>query len=129
MIGATGMGEREAQFYSDVAPSVNVLVPGCSFAGERRRHLRAPARGPLGARVPVRVERRVGRRRPTPRPDALEDLAVFHARFEDAAERDRVAPWLVDPPTRSMSEATSGLMRWVLDENAGNAHRRLLHHR
>jgi aminoglycoside phosphotransferase (APT) family kinase protein len=49
---------------------------------------------------------------------ALEDLAVFHARFEDQAERDRVAPWL-RTPSRRMSEATSGLMRWVLDENAG----------
>ena len=49
---------------------------------------------------------------------ALEDLAVFHARFEDAAERDRVAPWLA-APRPSMSEATSGLMRRVLDENAG----------
>src|SRR6185503_17207889 len=31
MIGATGMGEREAQFYSDVAPTVNLLVPRCYF--------------------------------------------------------------------------------------------------
>src|SRR5215471_7521927 len=32
MIGATGMGEREAQFYADVAPTIDVLVPGCPFA-------------------------------------------------------------------------------------------------
>jgi Phosphotransferase enzyme family len=117
MIGATGMGEREAQFYSDVAPTANVLVPGCSFAaseGDRFvllledltvRGSRFASNGEWG----ITADAAAG---------ALEDLAVFHARFEDSAERDRVAPWLASPRP-SMSEATSGLMRWVLDENAG----------
>jgi len=117
MIGATGMGEREAQFYSDVAPTVNVLVPGCSFAaseGDRfvllledlsLRGSRFASNGEWG----ITADAAAG---------ALEDLAVFHARFEHADERDRVAPWLAIPRP-SMSEATSGLMRWVLDENAG----------
>src|SRR5436190_16485858 len=81
MIGATGMGEREAQFYADVAPTVNVVVPGCSFAasdGDRFvllledlsvRGCRFASNGEWG----VSAEAAVG---------ALQDLAVFHARFE-----------------------------------------------
>jgi hypothetical protein len=116
MIGAIGMGEREAQFYRDVAPTVNVVVPGCSFAaseGDRFvllledlsvRGSRFASNGEWGIPADAAAS-------------ALEDLAVFHARFESSAERDRVAPWLATPRP-SMSEATSGLMRWVLDENA-----------
>jgi len=117
MVGATGMGEREVQFYADVSPTVELLVPrfwygasaddcfvllledlaarGCEFA----------ANGEWGVSADAAAV-------------ALEQLAGFHARFEDAAERDRVAPWLRSARP-SMSEATSGLMRWVLDENAG----------
>jgi len=117
MIGATGMGEREAQFYSDVAPTVNVVVPGCAFAGSEGdrfvllledlsvRGCRFASNGEWG----IPADTAAG---------GLEDLAVFHARFEDPTERARVAPWLMTHRP-SMSEATSGLMRWVLDENAG----------
>ena len=49
---------------------------------------------------------------------ALEELAACHARFENEAARDRVAPWLRDPDRTPGSEATSGLMRFVLDQNA-----------
>jgi hypothetical protein len=117
MIGAIGMGEREAQFYSDVAPAADVLVPACSFAaseGDRFvllledlsvRGCRFASNGEWG----IPADSAAG---------ALEDLARFHARFEDAAERARVAPWLATERP-SASEATSGLMRWVLDENAG----------
>jgi hypothetical protein len=117
MIGATGMGEREAQFYSDVAPSANVLVPRCSFAAsaDDRFVLLLEDLSTRGARFASNGEWGI---RADAAAGALEDLAVFHARFEDPAERDEVAPWLV-PPRPSMSEATSHLMRWVLDENAG----------
>ena len=52
MVGATGMGEREAQFYSDVAPTANVLVPGCAFAAsaDDRFVLLLEDLGPRGAR-------------------------------------------------------------------------------
>jgi len=49
---------------------------------------------------------------------ALEDLARFHARFEDASIRDALAPWLRAPEGGPGSEATAGLMRMVLDQNA-----------
>jgi len=116
MIGATGMGEREVQFYADVAPTVDLLVPrcwygasdadcfvllledlaarGCEFASNGEWGVSADAAG-----------------------GALEQLARFHARFEDPGERARVAPWLAAPRPR-MSEATAGLMRMVLDAHA-----------
>jgi Ecdysteroid kinase-like family len=116
MIGATGMGKREAQFYADVAPTVNVLVPGCPFAASDgdRFVLLLEDLSVRGCRFSngewgVSADSAAG---------ALEDLARFHARFEDTAARERVAPWLATARP-SMSEATSGLMRWVLDENAG----------
>ena len=61
MIGASGMGEREAEFYNDVAPTVNLRVPRSLFRGDRRRReLRAAARGSLGGGVRV-LGWRVGR--------------------------------------------------------------------
>jgi len=118
MIGATGMGEREAQFYADVAPSVNLLVPRCYYGASDdanafvllledlgARHCQFASNGEWGVTADAGAV-------------ALEHLAEFHARFEDPGERMRVAPWLAsDRP--SMSQATSGLMRYVLDENAG----------
>src|ERR1700704_1392320 len=85
MIGATGMGEREAQFYAEVAPTVNVMVPGCSFAASEgdRFVLLLEDLSVRGCRFSngewgVSADAAAG---------ALEDLAVFHARFEDAAAR------------------------------------------
>jgi hypothetical protein len=117
MIGATGMGEREAQFYTDVAPTANVLVPACAFAASDgdRFVLLLEDLGPRGARFASNGEWGIPADSAA---QALDDLAVFHARFESQQERDRVMPWLATPKA-SMSEATSGLMRWVLDENAG----------
>ena len=118
MIGATGMGEREAQFYADVAPTVNLLVPRCYFGASNDANafvLLLEDLGARGCRFASNGEWGVSADAGAV---ALEQLAQFHARFEDAAERDKVAPWHVtDRP--SMSEATSGLMRYVLDENAG----------
>lgn len=116
MIGAIGMGEREVQFYADVAGTLDLLVPGCPYAA---------AEGDLfvllledlasrGCRFSdgswgVGADAAAG---------ALEDLARFHARFEDPAARDAVAPWLRAPDRGPGSAATSGLMRMVLDANA-----------
>ena len=115
MIGASGMGEREAQFYADVAPSVELRVPrayctataddgsfvllledlaaaGCSFS-----------EGAWG----VTADGAAG---------ALEDLAHFHARFEDPAVRTAVAPWLAIPRGRR-SDLTAQRLRTVLDKH------------
>jgi hypothetical protein len=117
MIGATGMGEREVQFYADVSPSVELLVPRCWYGASDddcfvllledlgARGCRFASNGEWGVSADAAAV-------------ALEQLARFHARFEDPAERDRVAPWL-RAPSRRMSEATAGLMRMVLDAQAG----------
>ena len=60
MIGATGMGEREAQFYADVAPTVNVVVPGCSFAASEGDRFVLLLEDLTVPREQVRLERRMG---------------------------------------------------------------------
>ena len=117
MVGATGMGAREVQFYVDVAPSVDLLVPACSYAAADDdlfvllledlsvRDCRF-SDGAWGITADAAAR-------------ALEDLARFHARFADPATRVAVAPWS-SAPHRRASEATSRLMRLVLDENAGS---------
>jgi hypothetical protein len=115
MIGASSMGEREAQFYADVAPIVDLRVPnayvadsddvggfallledlaasGCSFSD-----------GSWG----VSADDAAG---------GLEDLARFHARFSEAAARAAVAPWL-DVPRVRRTEFVAQLLRGVLDEH------------
>lgn len=116
MIGALGMGEREAHFYADVAPTIDLRVPrayvadaaedggfailledlsvlGCRFSN-----------GEWGVTADAAAV-------------AFEELARFHARFEDPAARDAVAPWLATPRPRT-SAPTADLMRLVLRENA-----------
>lgn len=115
MIGATGMGVREAQFYADIAPTAGLRVPrsygaatdddgnfvlvledlaatGCKFSD-----------GAWGVTADAAAV-------------ALEDLAQFHGRFADPAVRAASAPWLATPRPR-MDAATAQLMRSVLDEH------------
>jgi Ecdysteroid kinase-like family len=114
MIGASAMGEREARFYADVAPSVGLRVPrpyraataddgsfvlvledlvaaGCAFSN-----------GTWGVTA-------------TAAAGGLEDLARLHARFADPAVRAAVAPWLKGPRA-GRSEGTARLLRTVLDQ-------------
>jgi hypothetical protein len=116
MIGASAMGEREARFYVDVAPSVNLRVPrsyyaasaddgsfvllledlaagGCAFSD-----------GAWGVTADAAAV-------------ALEELARFHARFEDPSVRAAAAPWLavVQP---QHGDFVAQLMRSVLEEHA-----------
>ena len=115
MLGTSGMGLREVQFYADVAPSVDLRVPrsycaqadddggfvmlledlaaiGCEFSD-----------GAWG----VKADAAAG---------ALEDLARFHGRFADPDERAAVAPWLAVPRVRP-SAATAQRLRGVIDEH------------
>lgn len=115
MIGAMGMAEREAQFYADVAPTAApVCVPRAHYAATAAddtfvilledlsvRDCRFAPHGEWG----IGADAAAG---------ALEDLARFHGRFADPTERAAVAPWLATARP-SMSEATSHLMRMVLD--------------
>ena len=117
MIGAMGMAEREAQFYVDVAPaaSAEVRVPRSYYAATAEDDTFVILLEDLSVRGcrfsngewGVSADAAAG---------ALEDLARFHGRFTDPAERARVAPWL-EAPRPQMSEATAQLMRYVLDEH------------
>lgn len=115
MIGATGMAEREAQFYADVAPSAadQVRVPRAYYAATADDDTFVILLEDLSVRGcrfsngewGVTADAGAG---------GLEDLARFHGRFTDPAQRDAVAPWLANPRPRT-SEATAQLMRYVLD--------------
>jgi hypothetical protein len=116
MIGALGMGEREAQFYADVAPTVGLRVPrshGALTADDGSFVLLLEDLSTTGCRFSngewgITADEAAG---------ALEDLARFHARFEDPAARAAVAPWLATPRAGS-SEKTAQIMRLVLDAHA-----------
>ncbi|HET6965167.1 MAG TPA: phosphotransferase [Acidimicrobiales bacterium] len=115
MISASGMGRREAQFYDDVAPSVSLRVPRGYYAGYEDggdfvlllEDLTAcgcdfsDGSWGVGADAAAR---------------ALEELARFHAGFQDPASRVVQAPWLADPVVRR-TEATALRLRSVLDQH------------
>jgi hypothetical protein len=115
MIGASSMGEREAHFYADIAPLVDLRVPHAYFAGTRTdggfalllEDLIASACSFSDGSWGVTADDAAG---------ALEDLARFHGRFSDAAARAAAASWL-DVPRVRRTEFVAGLLRGVLDEH------------
>jgi hypothetical protein len=115
MIGASSMGEREAQFYADVAPSVDLRVPHAYFAGTDDgggfalllEDLAASACSFSDGSWGVTADDAAG---------ALEELARFHGRFSDTAARAAVAPWL-DVPRVRRTDFVAQLLRSVLDEH------------
>ncbi len=116
MIGAIGMGEREARFFSDVSEGIDLRVPRCHFAGADGNDFVLLledlttsdcrfSQGEWGVTSASAAR-------------ALEELALFHACFERAEARDEVAPWLRQSDRSPGSESTAGLMRLVLDQKA-----------
>jgi hypothetical protein len=109
------MGEREAQFYADVAPLVDLRVPQVYFAATDERggfallleDLVASGCSFSDGSWGVTAGNAAG---------ALEDLACFHGRFSDAAARAAIAPWL-DVPRPRRTEFVAQLLRNVLDEH------------
>ncbi len=91
-IGAGGMGAREVHFYSEVAPSVSMRVPACSFAA-------AGADGSFlmlledlvtrGAAISDGSWAVPGRLAGT----ALAELAQQHVRYEESSRLASVARW------------------------------------
>ncbi len=116
MIGASAMGEREARFYVDVAPSVDLRVPRSYYAasaddGSFALLLEDLATGGCAfsdGAWGVTADAAAG---------ALEELARFHARFADPAVRAKVAPWLAAVQPQH-GDFVAQLMRNVLDEHA-----------
>jgi hypothetical protein len=115
MIGATGMGEREARFYADVAPSVELRVPRAYYAAFADDGNFVLLLEDLAAGGCAFSDGAWGITADTAA-DALEELARFHARFEDPALRATVAPWLAAPQPLH-SDFAAQLMRAVLDEH------------
>jgi Ecdysteroid kinase-like family len=116
MIGASAMGEREARFYVDVAPTVDLRVPRSYYAasaddGSFALLLEDLATGGCAfsdGSWGVTADAAAG---------ALEELARFHARFADPAVRAKVAPWLAAVQPQH-GDFVAQLMRNVLDEHA-----------
>ena len=115
MIGAIGMGAREVQFFSDVAGTLDLLVPRCAYA-RAEGDLFVLLLEDLAARG-CRFSDGSWGIRADAAARALEDLARFHARFGEPAARDAAAPWLRAPDRGPVSAATAPLMRMVLDRN------------
>ena len=115
MIGASGMGEREARFYADVAPSVDLRVPRAYYAASADDGSFALLLEDLTAEGCAFSDGAWGVTADAAAA-ALEEMARFHARFEDPAVRSAVAPWLAArKPQRS--DMVAQLMRTVLDEH------------
>ncbi len=116
MIGASAMGEREARFYVDVAPSVDLRVPRSYYAASADDGSFAVLLEDLAAGGCAFSDGAWGVTADAAAA-ALEELALFHARFEDPAVRAAVAPWLaVSQPQHG--DFVAQLMRSVLDEHA-----------
>jgi hypothetical protein len=116
MIGASGMGEREVEFYADVASTVNLRVPRCYFAATAEGGDFVMLLEDLSA-AGCRFSDGEWGVSPDAAARALEELAAFHARFTDASVRKAVAPWLVKPSVQHSAVAAQ-LMRQVLDQHA-----------
>jgi hypothetical protein len=115
MIGASGMGEREAQFYADVAPSVDLRVPRAYWAAAGDDGAFALLLEDLVAEGCAFSDGAWGVAA-DPAAGALEDLARFHGRFADPAARSALAPWLSEPRVRR-TDLTAQRLRSVLDEH------------
>ena len=116
MIGASAMGEREARFYVDVAPSLDLRVPRSYYAASADDGSFAVLLEDLDAGGCAFSDGAWGVTADAAAV-ALEELARFHARFEDPAVRAAVAPWLaVSQPQHG--DFVAQLMRSVLDEHA-----------
>jgi hypothetical protein len=115
-IGATGMGTREAQFYADVAPTLDMRIPTSYFA----------ASGPDGAFL-LLLEDLAARGCAISDgtwgipadliAGALTDLAQFHVRYEDPTLLAAVRPWVTASPAMA-SRATLPILREVIDQHA-----------
>jgi hypothetical protein len=114
MIGSLGMAVREAEFYSDVAPSIDLRVPRPYYAATGADGLFALLLEDLSV-IGCRFSDGEWGVAADAAARALEDLARFHARFADPAERAKVAPWLVTPPLRHPQ--VTQLLQMILDAN------------
>jgi hypothetical protein len=115
-IGATGMGTREARFYDELAPSIEMRIPTSYFAGSGGdgaflillEDLEATGCSISDGTWGIPADLAAG---------ALSDLARLHVRFEDADRLAAVKPWVTATSAMSL-DFTRPLLRQVIDENA-----------
>lgn len=110
----TGMGEREAYFYQELAPEVGLRIPGVYAAQVRGDGSfillleDLDAAGCVvsdgGQGIPLDSAAR-----------ALEDLAALHLRYLDPDVRAAEVPWI--PTTRSASTYGSVMLQYGLDNH------------
>jgi len=116
MIGASAMGEREARFYVDVAPSVDLRVPRSYYAAWADDGSFALLLEDLAAAGCAFSDGAWGVSADAAAV-ALEELARFHAQFAEPGVRAKVAPWSAAPQPQH-GDFVAQLMRNVLDEHA-----------
>ena len=116
MIDASGMGEREAQFYADVATTVDLRVPRSYFAASTDDGLFVILLEDLAA-ADCRFSNGEWGVNAAAAAGALEELARFHARFADPAVRTAIAPWLGPSPSLG-SDFMVQLLRSILEQHA-----------
>jgi Phosphotransferase enzyme family len=103
---ASGMGQREARFYADLAPSVAMRVPEAHVAATDDSGLFALLLEDLTV-TGCDVSDGTWGIPPDAAAGALEDLAKLHLRFEDPSRRAAEAPWVkVNVPTSNSYGAT-----------------------
>jgi len=116
MIGATGMGTREAWFYRDLAPQVEMRMPAVYATETDAKGDFVLVMEDLSARgcavsdgtwaIPGDLAAK-----------AIEDLAALHVRFEDADRLARIAPWVTVKRARS-TDFTVRTLRSVIENHA-----------
>ena len=115
-IGSTGMGTREARFYDELAPSLDMRIPTSYFsrAGDDGaflillEDLQATDCRISDGTWGIPADLAAG---------ALTDLARLHVRFEDADRLAAVQPWVTASPAMA-SGSTLPLLKMVIDQNA-----------
>jgi hypothetical protein len=116
MIGATGMGTREASFYADLAPSVSMRMPAAYLAASDTAGNFVLVLEDLSARG-CRISDGTWAIAGDLAAGAVEDLAELHVRFQDTDRLRAIAPWASVQRERS-PDFTLRTLRSVVEQHA-----------
>lgn len=116
MIGATGMGTREAWFYRDLAPRIAMRMPTVYFSEADSQGDFVMVMEDLTARG-CRVSDGTWAIPGELAAKAIEDLAELHVRFQDAGRLAAIAPWASAKRARS-TDFTVRTLRFVIENHA-----------
>ncbi len=116
MIGATGMGTREAWFYRDLAPRISMRMPTVYFSEADSDGDFVMVMEDLTARG-CRVSDGTWAIPGELAAKAIEDLAELHVRFQDAGRLAAIAPWASLKRARA-TDFTVRTLRFVIENHA-----------